>query len=438
MNPQTPGWIAMARLVRRTGFGATGPEVDAALRQGPSAYVSRILTATAVGDSGAESTPAPKVAAPARLPDHPSAADKKARAQAQRQQISTLTAWWVRRMIAVETPFPEKLTFCWHNHFATSATKVRSAAELLAQNTTLRERGRGDFRTLAQAMLVDPAMLIWLDGQKNTVKGANENLAREFMELFTLGQGVAYTEADVRDGARALTGWQVTSAGAAHFVPKLHDQTAKTVLGVTGNLDQAGYGDAVLAQPGSARHIATRMYAQFVSDSAPGSAVIDRLVAAYGPGRDLSALLRTLLIDPSFAAAADSIVVGPLEWVVGAARALRLKVPDAPAARPYLATLRALGQIPFYPPNVSGWPSGQAWLSTAAADVRLQAAATMVRSADLSAVEAVPSAGRLDAVGYQLGIGAWSARSVAALTPSLARPSDLVALALNTPEYLVH
>jgi uncharacterized protein (DUF1800 family) len=440
VSTQSDSWIAMARLVRRAGFGATGAEVDAAVALGREAYVAQLLasTSTSAADRGARATPAPRFAPIAALPNHPTQDAKKARGAQMRQQISTLTSWWVRRMIAVDSPFPEKLAFCWHSHFATSATKVRSAPLLLAQNTTLRELGRGDFRTLAQALLIDPAMLIWLDGQQNTLKGANENLAREFMELFTLGHGVAYTEADVKDGARALTGWRVTTSGHAQLVGRLHDQSTKTVLGVTGDLDQAGFGDAVLAQPGSARHVATRMYRQLVSDTDPSSATVDRLVAAYGPGRDLSALLRALLTDPSFAAAADSIVVGPVEWVVGAARALGLTVPDAPASRPFLAVLRALGQIPFYPPNVSGWPSGQAWLSTAAADIRLRAAGVMVRSADLSTVEAASAADRLDVVGHRLGIGAWSARTAAALAPSLGRPPELVALALNSPEYLVH
>ena len=106
---------------------------------------------------------------------------------------------------------------------------------------------------MTQAMLIDPAMLFWLDGEKNTVNGANENLAREFMELFALGHGDGYTEDDVRNGARALTGWRIDPSGAAVLRPRLHDQTSKTVLGVTGNLDQVGFGDAVLARPASAR-----------------------------------------------------------------------------------------------------------------------------------------------------------------------------------------
>ena len=123
--------------------------------------------------------------------------------------MTELSDWWLRRMVAVQQPIHEKLTLLWHNHFATSAEKVRFAAHMAAQNQKLRSLSLGDFRTLAYAMLTDAAMLHWLDAQTNTAKAPNENLAREFMELFALGHGNGYTEDDVRQGARALTGWVI-------------------------------------------------------------------------------------------------------------------------------------------------------------------------------------------------------------------------------------
>ncbi|MCW2525300.1 MAG: hypothetical protein JWM76_160 [Pseudonocardiales bacterium] len=437
MGAQSAEWIAMARVVRRAGWGATGPEIDAAVLVGRAAYIDSLVAIPST-DRGAAATPSPSFDVIAPLAQGADVAAQQQRNQALGQQLLTLGDWWLRRMIGADQPFSEKLTFTWHNHFATSAEKVLSAPAMLAQNTTLRRLGRGDFRELAQAMLVDPAMLNWLDGQQNTVKGANENLAREFMELFALGHGVAYSESDVRDGARALTGWRIDPSGVAVLQPKLHDSTGKTVLGVTGDLDQAGFGDAVLAQPGSARHITSRMYRQFVSDRDPSPAVVNRMVAAYGHRRDLSSLIRTLFTDPSFDAGAGSYVIGPVEWLVGAVRALGLRPAPGAPARTLLAVLRSLGQVPFYPPNVSGWPSGQAWLSTSAADLRVRAATALVRGVDLSAIEATAPSDRIDAVGYRLGIGSWSARTVAALRPSLDRPPQLVAVALNSPEYLVH
>ncbi len=438
MSTQSASWIAMARLVRRTGFGATGAAVDAALSLGAAGYVDGILAADPGADPGVAATPPPAFAP---IPAVPAGATKDQLSQRNQQleaQLTQLTLWWLRRMVAVGAPFSEKLTFCWHNHFATAATKVRVAPRLLTQNATLRTMGRGDFRSLALAMLTDAAMLDWLDGEKNTAKAPNENLAREFMELFALGHGDGYTETDVREGARALTGWQIRADNSTVLVPRLHDSGSKTVLGVTGNLDQTGFCDAVLARPSGPGYLATRWWGQLVSDSAPSPSTLVALTDAYGPGRDLTALFTAMLTAPAFAAAEGSLAIDPVEWLIGAVRALKVPIGDDTTAKHLLVILRTLGQVPFYPPNVSGWPSGQAWLSTAAADARMQAAAALVKSGDLSSITKTTSTDRIDAVGYLLGIGAWSDRSAAVLKSNIGDPAQLVAIALNTPEYLVH
>jgi uncharacterized protein (DUF1800 family) len=436
MDTQSPAWLAAARIVRRSGFGATGSAVDALVRSGLPAYLNTLARPAA--DPGAGRTPMPKFAPITPAGKDAARADKLKLNQQRRDQLQSLSYWWIRRMAAVQQPFTERVTLGWHNHFATAATKVRSATAMAHQNDTLRRLGTGDFRTLAQAMLVDPAMLDWLDGQKNTVTGANENLSREFMELFALGHGDGYTEADVRDGARALTGWRIgRDQASAVLRPRLHDRTSKTVLGVTGDLDQAGFCDAVLARPASASHVCARWYGQLVSDTPPDEATLARLVAAYGSGRNLAAMFGALYSDQSFARAANTIVIGPVEWLVGAVRALKVPMTDA-TTKKCAGLLRALGQLPFYPPNVSGWPSGHAWLSTAAADLRSQAATALVRSADLSFVSGTAASHRIDAVGYQLGIGNFSDRTAKALQPLTGTPAQLVAVALTSPEYLVH
>ncbi len=435
---QSAQWTAMARLVRRTGFGATGSAVDAALGMGAAAYVNSLLAADPTKDPGALKTPMPTFAAVPALAAGATTAQRQAHNQQLEDQLSQLTTWWVRRMVSVTQPFGEKLTFCWHNHFATAATKVRVAARLSTQNQTLRTMGRGQFRPLALAMLTDAAMLDWLDGEKNTAQAPNENLAREFMELFALGHGDGYTETDVREGARALTGWKIRADNSTYLVAKQHDSGSKTVLGVTGNLDQTGFCDAVLARPSAASYLAARWWGQLVSDTPPSPSVLTSLTSAYGATRDLSALFRTMLTSPAFSAAEGSLVIDPVDWLIGAVRALKVPVPDDTAAKKLVAVLRGLGQLPFYPPNVSGWPSGQAWLSTAAADARMQAAATLTKSADLSSITKTTSSSRLDAVGYLLGVGSWSDRTSAVLTPNVGNPAQLVALALNSPEYLVH
>ncbi|MGW4122506.1 DUF1800 domain-containing protein [Nocardia sp. NPDC004711] len=426
-------WMRTARVLRRTGFGATGSEIDAV--PDVAGYLRAALTADPEADPGARATPVPELVPPTPLGK---GATTEARKQYQAQitgQLDTLTWWWLRRMAAVRVPVREKLTLLWHNHFATSATKVRNAAEMAAQNRTLRAGGAGDFAALAYAMLTDPAMLRWLDGVANTAKAPNENLSREFMELFALGHGNGYTETDVREGARALTGWTITG-GAATFDVERHDTGAKTVLGVTGALDARSFCDTVLARPESPRFVAGRLWQQLASDDPPSDAALNRLTAAYGPGRDLSALVTAVCTDPEFTTARDTVVHGPVEWLIAAVRAFRIPLTADADARALAGTLRKLGQLPFYPPTVGGWPRGQGWMSSAAAQIRLTAALDLMKQADLSPITRAGRGDRLDATAYLLGVGSWSDRSAAVLATAVDQPPRLAALAINTPEYL--
>lgn len=437
MSAQSPHWVATARLLRRTGFGASGPQIDAAVASDPATYLDQALGSDPDRDPGAVATSMPQFTAPGSRPGRgATTAARRQYNQQLSQQMSDLSDWWLRRMVAVQQPVHEKLTLLWHNHFATSAHKVRFAAWMAAQNQKLRTLKLGDFHTLAYAMLTDAAMLRWLDGQHNTARAANENLAREFMELFALGHGNGYTESDVRNGARALTGWAIGGDGHTSVVPRRHDAGTKTVLGVTADLDAVSFCDAVLAQPNSARFVAGRLWQQLASDTAPSPATLDRLVSAYGPARDLKALTIAVVTDAEFTDNPAAVVNTPVEWLVGVIRTLRVPVNTPERLKAADVALKALGQQPFYPPDVGGWPRGQAWLSTASAGVRLQTANKLAKTGDLSTVEEAPVRDRIDAVGYLIGVGAWSDRTVAALEPSLTAPARLVAAAVNTPEYL--
>ena len=189
MSSQSPRWIATARLLRRTGFGTTGPRVDAVVGQDWSSYLDRLLDADPEADPGARATPMPIVPTVPTYPAATEGADALERwANLVRSQAQDLTEWWVARMAAVHEPIHEKLTLIWHNHFATSAAKVPLSTYMGAQNQKLRSLKLGDFRTLAYAMLTDAAMLLWLDSKDNVASSPNENLSREFMELFVLGQ----------------------------------------------------------------------------------------------------------------------------------------------------------------------------------------------------------------------------------------------------------
>src|SRR5262249_7912260 len=192
MPGQSTQWITTARVLRRAGFGTTGPEVDAAVSRDWPGYVDTMLGANPGADPGAIATPMPRLEPPRAPGEGATPAARKGFGRQLSEQAGVLSGWWLQRMVAVAQPMHEKLTLLWHNHFATSAQKVRVAAHMAAQNQKLRTLSLSDFRTLAYTMLTDAATLRWLDGQSNTAKAPNENLAREFMELFALSHGNGY------------------------------------------------------------------------------------------------------------------------------------------------------------------------------------------------------------------------------------------------------
>jgi uncharacterized protein (DUF1800 family) len=339
-------------------------------------------------------------------------------------------------MLAARRPVRERLTFAWHNHWATSLSKVNQPSLMLRQNQQLRSQGFGSFTALAKTMILDPALLIWLDAEKNTKAAPNENLARELMELFTLGVGGGYTEDDVKHSARALTGWKVAPDGTVTNDPKRTDPGPETVLGVTDRFSPSTLLDTILAEPSHPRYLATRWWHQLASDDAPSDDLVTHLAATYVVGRDSGALIRAVLIDPAFAAATGTLMASPVDWVVGSMRTLA--VPVTPAnVHEGLAVLRRLGQVPSYPPNVSGWPSGASWSSTAAASTRAAAATTFATLGNLSEVSNASAASRIDAVAHLLALDHFSDRTRSALALAKGNPTQLVATALISPDYLV-
>jgi uncharacterized protein (DUF1800 family) len=415
---------AARRLVQRVGLGPRPGEPQA----GFDATLDRLVTAPP------DAVTAPTFPPPAARPAKNDIAARKAQRRELAEQGRQLAVWWLDRMAAVASPFPERLTWFWHGHFATSIKKVRYATLMYGQNATQRRLGGGDFRALAQAMAVDPAMLVWLDGGGNKVGKPNENLAREFMELFTLGVG-NYGETDVREAARALTGWRIdATGGSASLNPRNHDGGPETVLGATASYDASSLVDLLVSRPASPRFLAGRVWTRFVSDTPPDPASLDALVAAYGPGHDVTALVRAAVTSPAFRDPASVLVRQPVEWLVGALRALRLPASRVPATA-LRAGLTGLGQVPFDPPNVGGWPAGTPWLTTAAALARLKLAQALAAAGDISPVADAVPAQRVEATRALLGLPAFTPRTAAALAPL--SPPQLVAAALASPENAV-
>ncbi|MDQ2881118.1 MAG: DUF1800 domain-containing protein [Actinomycetota bacterium] len=430
---------AVRRLVGRLGLGPKPGELEVAGRVGFVGTLAALTTAVGA-DAGAAATPVPALGPTTRSGGKPVGAAAVAVRRAQRQALAAegraLGVWWLDRMAAVDAPYPERMTWFWHGHFATSIQKVRFAKLMYAQNETFRRLGRGDFRALAHAMIIDPAMLIWLDGQGNRKGKPNENLAREFMELFSLGVG-NYSETDVRQAARALTGWTLNyTTDIPHFNARAHDPGPETVLGRSAGFDATGLVDLLVQEPASPKFVAGRIWTRFVSDTPPDAATMDRLLTAYGPGHDITALIREAVNSPQFTDPASVLVKEPVLWLVGALRALRLPASKLPG-QALAGSLRGLGQVPLTPPNVGGWPAGVPWLTTAAALTRLRLGQQLAALGDISPVTETSPSGRIDATAALLGLGGFADRTAAALTPLASQPAQLVGLALTTPEYVV-
>lgn len=428
----------MRRLLDRFGFGPGPGDVDAAVTRGFAATAASLLNPAA--DAGVAATPEPDLGPEPAKVAKADKAGRQRRAEQLRHQEVTLTSWWLDRMVAADAPLAERITWFWHGHFATSDQKVRSPRLMQRQNATQRGLATGQFTALAKAMMVDPAMLVWLDGQQNKTGAANENLARESMELFMLGVD-RYTETDVREAARALTGWVVDrDAITAQVVPRRHDNGTKTVLGTTANLDVDSFVDVVLAQPNSPKYVVGRIWSRLVCGAVPPAPdVLDRLVAAYGPNRDIQATLQAISQEPAFTDSAQTLVKQPVEWVVGLMRALRVRPSRLPAeaGAALLVGLRAMGQVPFLPPSVGGWPADAAWLTTSAGLARLRVAQLLAEHADLSTVSGTSTANRLAGAQAVLSVDQWSPRTMAALDQVADAPAQLVALAACAPEYVV-
>ncbi|MGI5213232.1 DUF1800 domain-containing protein [Plantactinospora sp. CA-290183] len=428
---------AVAHLLRRATFGPTAAEVDAAERSGLPATLDRLLAPTG-DDRGAAATAPPSLGADPYA-DLDKGASREQRQQAQRErteQVRLLSQWWLDRMVAADHQLSEKLVFFWHGHWATSVRKVKSAQLMLAQLDTLRRYGRGEFGELVRAMVRDPALILWLDGQKNTRSAPNENLARELMELFTLGIG-NYTEADVRAGARALTGWQVErGAATARFVPRRHDPGAKTILGQTAAFDADSYARLLAGRPEAASFVAARLWFRFAGKDTPVPAQL------AGAGGGTLGVLRALFTHPDFARTRGQLVKQPVEWLVGAMRQLGIRPADLPdeQRRELANRLAGMDQVPLRPPSVGGWPAGESWLTTSSLQARMRLATLLAGSAAPAVrqrLAAAPQAGRPDALARLLVVDAWTARTRAALTPLAGDPERLIAAGLISPEYTV-
>lgn len=279
--------------------------------------------------------------------------------RASRLETHRVAYWWANRMLVSPRPFEEKMALFWHGHFATSEEKVRDYRKMLQQLEIFQREGRGSFRSLLVGVAQDPAMLAFLDAGIN-VKGApNENFAREIMEMFSMGVG-NYSEQDIREAARAFTGWNYRGL-AFHVDADKHDDGEKTVLGRSGRFDGVDVIDIILAQPVTAEYIAGRIYAFFVREN-PDPAQRKRLGDLLRQNRyEIAPFMEAVFLSKDFYApeSVATHIKSPVELLISTYRKLGLK--EVPGAPDFNETTGTLGQRLMYPPTVAGWAGGHAW-----------------------------------------------------------------------------
>jgi uncharacterized protein (DUF1800 family) len=334
----------VGHLYRRAGFGATYAELQAGLKLTPDELIDQLLKG-GLGQDDFATDLAPL-----------------AESITKTNNAAQLRAWWLHRMLYSPHPLHEKMTLFWHNHFATSNAKVQNAGFMLAQYALLHKYALGSFRDLLQEMSTkDRAMLDWLDGRASKKGNPNENYARELMELFSLDRG-HYTEADIREAARAFTGYDLRGNELV-FTAANHDDGEKTFFGKTGKFEAKDIVAMCLEKPACPVFLATKLFRFLVSETiTPTPELLAPLCEQLTKTDfDFGQLVSTVLRSNLFFSADiyRTRIKSPVEFALGIARGLEGRIGTSALAN----ALELLGQNVFNPPSVKGWDGGQSWLN---------------------------------------------------------------------------
>ncbi|MEQ8318390.1 MAG: DUF1800 domain-containing protein [Phycisphaerales bacterium] len=387
------GFDEARHLLWRAGFGGTPAQISAIAGLGPERAVDYLLETPDADDASPQADlfdrnimrpyteEERRTAAQARRSRNEDAlANLRAmRQQAQvwdRRQMREIQRWWLTRMIETPRPLEEKMTLFWHGHFATSYRTIEDSYHMFLQNQRFRRHALGNYGQLMHEIIQDPAMLAYLDNNDSRKGRPNENLARELMELFSMGVGT-YSENDIKEGARALTGYTFVDD---EFVldRENHDGGRKRIFGRSGTYNGEGFVTAILAQRATGVFMTRKLYEFFVGGlpedprdySAAEGAVLNEMRSTFVRKRyELKPLLRELLLSRHFYSDAvrGQRIKSPTELVVGGVRELRTPVRDLSAL---LDAMELMGQSLFFPPSVAGWAGGRSWINTSTMFVR--------------------------------------------------------------------
>jgi len=343
--------VRVAHLLRRAGFGATPAELDRYLAMGTAGATQALLDYRQTSNAQLEGA----------LP----AVDPNAGRGA--ATVGAIQGWWLQRMVQTARPLEEKMTLFWHG-LLTSGLDKAGPAQMFVQNQLFRKMAMGNLDDLLKAVSKDPAMMIYLDTETNRKGKPNENYARELMELFTTGIG-HYSEDDVRESARAFTGWTLQGAQQRRlttdsvFVPRLHDDGPKTFMGKTGTFTGDDIVDMLVPLRATAERLSTRLFSFFAYPN-PEPEVVHHLADTFQKNRyDIGAVVREIFAMDAFYSekAYRALVKSPAELV---AQTLKATGADANGYLAAAAAMAPMGQVLFYPPNVAGWPAGTSWINS--------------------------------------------------------------------------
>lgn len=356
-NPLSDRRNQAAHLLRRAGFGGSPAEIDELAALSHAEAVEKLLNFQLDGNLAFN-------------------LERKLQENGYEAALGDIAYWWLLLMARSKQPLQEKMTLFWHGHFTSSYSKVKDPMLLLEQNQLFRDNALGNFSDLVKKVSRNPAMIDFLDGQSNRKGKPNENYARELMELFTIGIG-NYTEQDVREAARAFTGWGFKDRTYV-FAPNQHDAGSKTFMGQTGSFNGDDIIDIILKRPESGKFIVNELWSFFVYTD-PEPAVTDRLSDVYFKSNyDLKEVMRAIFMSPEFLSdkAYHSLVKSPVEYVIGMAKQLGA----TNIASNLTQAASAMGQTLFNPPTVKGWDGNLHWVNSSYFFDRINTANTLAVS----------------------------------------------------------
>lgn len=357
--------IKNKHLLWRAGFGVGINQIDDLKNKNIKTIINELFKEDSFSEITYD-TPDPDLAADYMNSTAP-AEMKKEMQRINREQNNELNLNFLNTIVNSKEQMREKMAFFWHGHFASRVINPKFNRQLL---NTIRKNALGNFKDLLFEVSQSPAMLNFLNNQQNKKDHPNENFAREVMELFTMGRG-NYTEHDVREGARAFTGWSYDKEGNFKERKNLHDEGSKTFLGKTGNFDGNDILNIILEQKATAQFITTKIYKFFVNEK-PDQDIVNKLSTNfYNSGYDIKKLMTEIFSSTWFYDQKNigNRIKSPIELMAGMMRILPMHIQNPENLIVYQ---KLLGQMLLYPPNVAGWPNGKSWIDSSTLMLRLQ------------------------------------------------------------------